>query len=488
MLDRTEPQEKSYLFGIDGLMGGWRDNSTFSRSQLPALLRSMTDHRNVVVWIVGTMAVLKLIAVLLYIPAGTSIFDVQFSFGPYLKSLYDGKGFAGCDTYGCDYSSRMPGLPYFLLAISGLTTSMRVAAAIKVVLLSIMVYFACRAPSKRLTTRTPMHLVFYAAVSIFIVFSPNLIKHTSAMNYEEGYNIELLAVTTLCVMTLLLMPKLEAGWVRYVVPIVTASLCYLFKSSMILVWLSVSAIVLYVALTSGRKWLAVALLALAVVSPLSWLAHNYATGHRLSVMSSYDGENMFRGWNAHTLDIYPQCTLDVLFEPIDVCMGKKMDYPKEVGRSDYATEWDWNDGYKKRATDWIVQNPLAAIKTLGVKFYTVAASVRLAPYRLSDRYVERSRGAIEEALGSAWLTIGRLFELFGLVMSVVLLLRGDARARHVAIASLLLTAAYATPYVLGYGFERHFAPFVMLSALCSIFVFSEWQRIRGTRGTAAADA
>ncbi len=455
---------------------------------LPGLFaarQGLVSKANVVAWLIGAMALLKLVAVLVYVPATASIFDLGFSFDPFVRSLYEGKGFVSCVDQNCDHASRMPALPYFLYALSPLTTSLRVAALIKALLLSALVYLACRRLPEKLIARTPLHFALYGVVALFIVFAPNFIKHASMARYEEGYNLELLAIAAVGLLTLVITAPKDAHWGRYAVPIIAAATSYLFKSSMILVCVAVSAVVVYVAYTAGRKRLALALIALALAAPLSWLGHNYATGGRLSVMSSYDGENMFRGWNARTLDVFPQCSLDILFQPIGFCNGKPIDLPNEVGRAGFDSEWAWNDGYKKRAMDWIIQNPGAALKTFGVKLFAVLVSPRQSPYRLTDGTKEISRSAFEEILVTAWLSVGRVLEFLGLAASLILLVRGDARARRVAAASLLLTASYVTPYLLGYGYERHFSIFVMLTAVCDLFLLSEAIRLAG-KGSAIA--
>jgi hypothetical protein len=442
------------------------------------------DKRRALAAAMALTAALKLVAVIIYVPADRTIFDLGFSFDPYVRSLHEGLGFVSCMEKVCDHSSRMPGLPLFLGAISNLTASLRVAALIKAVLLSALVYLCCRGISERLIARTHAHFAFYAAVAAFILFAPNLIKHAAVAHYEEGYVLEILAISAVSALMLLSGNPREAVWGRYVIPIVAASAAYLFKSSLILIWFSTSLIVVYVAFASQRKALGGALVALSLAAPLSWLVHNYSTGHRLSVMSSYDGENMFRGWNVHTLDIYPRCSLDMLFEPIRICEDKPIDLPTEPGRAGFESEWAWNDAYKKRAMDWIINNPGAAFKTFGVKLYTVLVSPRLVPYRMTDGLKEKTRGKAEEAMGSAWLAIGRALELFGLTASLWLIMRGDIQARRVAAASLLVTASYATPYILGFGYERHFSIFVMLVAICSLFLFSELAR--GARERAIA--
>lgn len=428
--------------------------------------------------LIGSMALLKLVAVFLYVPGGWSLLEPGFQFDPYVRSLVEGKGFLSCDHGACDYSSRMPGLPYFLWAVSTITSSLRVAAVIKVVLLSALIFFACRGIEERLFVRSRRHAVFYLAVAAFILLAPNLIKHAAVAHYEEGYVLEILAVAAVSALTLLSGDPEKAAWGRYATPIVAVSVAYLFKSSMIVVWAATTAIVVFAAFASGRKLLGSTLIVLALAAPASWLAHNYATGHRLSAMSSYDGENMFRGWNAHTLDIYPRCSLDMLFEPIRVCEGRAIDLPNEPGRAAFDSEWAWNDGYRQRAMDWIVANPMTAMRTFVVKFYNVLVSPRLVPYVMIAGLEEKRRGAVEELIGSGWLAIGRVLELFGLGASLYLLVRGDAPARRVAIASLALTGAYVAPYILGFGYERHFSIFVMLASICCLFLFSQLARLR----------
>jgi len=431
---------------------------------------------------IGLVCLLKLVAIFILIPADRQLFDLGFSFDPYVHSLYEGKGFESCLPQACDHASRMPGIPYFLYALTPFTLSMRVAAIVKALLLSLGVILACRGLPERLTVKRSWHVAFYLFVGAFVLFGPNLIKHASVTHYEEGYVLELLAITALSLFTLLLSPLKDASLWRFAIPIVTASLAYLFKSSLIIVWFVTTAIVLYAAFAAHRKPLALCLALLALAAPVSWLTHNKETTGRASFMSSYDGENMFRGWNAHTLDLYPRCSLDILFEPIRLCEGKEIDVPKELGRPAFASEWEWNDDYKKRALVWIRSEPLAALKTFGVKLYSVLLSPRLIPYIMTDGGAglkEKSRGRMEELIGSAWLIVGRLLEIAGLALSLMLLVKGDGRARLIAITALALTTAYATPYILGFGYERHFAIFVMLAAISDLFVFSEVVRLRG---------
>ena len=431
------------------------------------------DGRKTWLVIVGLMLVLKLAAVVLYVPASKSIFDLGFSFDPYVISLYEGKGFVSCGPAGCDHSTRMPALPFFVTALSFLTLNLRVAAAIKACLMSALVYCACRDFAERLTARTPLQFGLYAGLAAFIVFSPDLIKHMTAVHYEEGYLIEIQAITLVTTLMLVLKPQDEIGWRDALLPVAFASLAYLLKSSQILVWAVVVLTVCGLALRAKRRILVAGALAFALIAPVSWLAHNVATGYRASVMSSYDGENMFRGWNAHTLDLYPACHLDTLFVALRTCEGQPVELPHEIGRAAYSDEWAWNDGYKARAMTWIRDNPQAAARTLAVKAATFFLAPRLVPYLLMDETSETRRRPAEEFLSAAWIVLGRVLELAALALSFWLVVRGEGRARLVGFVSFGLLMAYAAPYVLGFATERHFSLFILLCALCDFFLIDQ---------------
>ncbi|QAY96919.1 hypothetical protein CWB41_15230 [Methylovirgula ligni] len=451
--------------------------------------RAILTGGEVVALLVVLMAVLKLVAVWFFVPAARTTFDLGFGFDPYVRSLVAGRGYVSCGSGSCDVASRMPGLPLFLAALAPLTTSLRIVDAIKVLLLSLLVYLAVRGIDRRLAVRHCWQVGIYIALGLFLVLSPNLIKHASAAYYEEGYVLELLAITAVCLFFVAVAPR-EASAGRYVAAIAAASVCYLFKSSLILVWGAVALLIVVFALTSGRRALAAGLVAVALIAPAGWLAHNAIESHRLSFMSSTDGENMYRGWNTYTLVLYPHCSLDMLFDPVTTCEGEAITSPHEPGRAGFKTEWAWNDAYKTRATEWIRQNPGAALKTFAVKAYEVLLSPQLVPYRNyvpapdGSHLIELPRSRGEADVGSLWLALGRLIEIFAFGASLYLLIRGDSAARRVALASLALGVCYATPYILGFGYERHFSILIMLAALSSLFLVSALVRLSGAKAAA----
>jgi hypothetical protein len=433
--------------------------------------------------IVLIMLMLKFGVIMAFERPPTTIFNLNWNFDSYVRSLYEGKGFIDCTEPSCDHATRMPGQPVFLWTLSAFTLNSQIAALLKAIFMSSLLYLALRDFIAQVWTHNAVARVFYAVIALALIFSPNLIKHASSVNIEEGWLVEILAITVLTLSTLLLRTERDFG--RAAAAIAAASAAYLFKSSMILVLVAVASTVIGVVWASGQKTRATALLALALASPLAWLGHNVETTGRFTILSSYDGENMFRGWNAHFREVYPNCSLDILFDPEPVCDHRRLALPYEPSRKGFADEWLWNDAYKSRAIDWLRQNPAKAAETFIYKLTIFIATPRQIPYVATLYGKEVFRSVPQVVVGEIWLALARLFELTGLIMAIALIAKGDGRARTIALASLAVTAGYAIPYVIGFGYERHYSIFVMMTALFNIPLFVECARVSGRPRTMA---
>lgn len=449
--------------------------SNFAAAQLRAA------RQQPVLCLLLVMTALKVVAIYAYVPASATLLDVGFGFAPYVQSLITNGHFAACDYSVCDYARRMPGVPYFLLMSSFFTGDLRTAALIKAVALSGLLWLAHRNVAGYFVAQPVMLRRVIFALVAFLALSPNLVKHAAMVDYEEGYVLELLAAAATGTMFLVASNAKTASALRYIFPVITVSIAYLFKSSMVVIWVVTSSLVVCLALSSGRLKLAAGLIALALAAPGGWLLHNRTQGGKATITSSYDGENAFRGWNAHTLDLYPDCTLDLLFQPTTTCGTRTMQFPAEPRRADFATEWEWSDRYAQRAKDWVINHPSEALKLLRVKLYTVFLSVRIVPhYRVTDGANDTTRTIAEEWLSGVWLSLGRALEIAWLAVIGFLICRGDAQARRVAFTSLVIPISYAVPYVFGFAYERHFSILIMLVTIGLIFSLPEAARVRST--------
>lgn len=444
-------------------------------------------RRQPVACLLLVMTALKVVAIYVYVPVSATLLDVGFGFAPYVQSLITNGHFAACDYSVCDYARRMPGVPYFLFISSFFTDGLRAAALIKAIALSGLLWLSYRSVAGYFVAQPVMLRRVIFALVAFLALSPNLVKHAAMVDYEEGYILELLAVAATSTMFLVASNLKNSSALRYMFPVVTVSMAYLFKSSMVVIWVVTSSLVVYLAVSSGRLRLASGLIALALAAPGGWLQHNWSQGGKATIMSSYDGENAFRGWHAHTLDLYPDCTLDLLFQPTTVCGTRTLQFPAEPRRADFANEWEWNDRYAQRARDWVINHPSEALKILGAKLQAVFLSIRIVPhYRVTDGANDTTRTMAEEWLSGVWLSLGRVLEIPWLAVIGFLICRGDAQARRVAVFSLIIPLGYALPYVLGFGYERHFSILIMLVTICLIFSLQEAARVRSTNELAAS--
>ena len=89
-------------------------------------------------------------------------------------------------------------------------------------------------------------------------------------------------------------------------------------------------------------------------------------------MTSWDGENMFRGSSSEGLSLYPFVTLDSMFtdKNFKLANGQEVnltELPKK--RSAFKNEWEWNDYYKAKSIQWIRSNPSLFFKFTKLKMY-----------------------------------------------------------------------------------------------------------------------
>ena len=170
------------------------------------------------------MAALKVVAIYAYVPASATLLDVGFGFAPYVQSLVNDGRFADCDYSVCDYARRMPGVPYSLLILSFVTANLRSAAVIKTIALSGALWLCYGNVAGHFVAHSLRRRRASFALLAFLALSPNVVKHAAMVDYEEGYVLELLAMTATSVMILVTSNFKTAGVLRYAFPVIGASI------------------------------------------------------------------------------------------------------------------------------------------------------------------------------------------------------------------------------------------------------------------------
>jgi hypothetical protein len=435
-----------------------------------------TEPARLLLWFMLMGTALKLVAVHIYTTSGETLLDVGFGFAHYVDALIRSGEFASCGGGVCRYAERMPGLPLFMWASSEFTDGLRVAAVVKCALLSGLLCGVCRhaiAVSAPASYRFRFVILLFAT---FLVFSPNLIKHAASLHYEEGFLVEILAILAVSLMSLAALREQSVSVWQCTIPVIAAASAYLLKSSMISIAVMATCATVVVALSKGRRVLAFGLLTLALCAPAGWGLHSWVHTSRVSAMSSYDGENLFRGWNANTLDLYPHCTLDLLFTPEVVCGERSLSFPAQPDRASFKDEWAWHDYYSDKALRWVRDQPMDALKLLAVKSWVMFVTIDAVPhFRVTgSSRNDMERTQVERWLSRAWLLGGRLVQIVWVVCAILAFRHGDGQSRNLALIGLGLPLSYALPYVLGFAYERHYSLFILLVSICTLFLLRDF--------------
>lgn len=403
-------------------------------------------------------------SVLLLVPRGASLFDLQFGFGSYVRAMITTGQYADCRQTVCDHASRMPLLIWIATALGHISTDQRVASVLKDLLFAALTIGTLTGVWRGLPPSRARFWTWAAVGGLLVVGLPAS-KHAGQFNYEEG-----IAIPLLFLLGLVGPLALDGGVARklagrlMLLAIALATALYLLKAS----YLALFGLTLVVALAWGgwhRAPLVVAGAVLALAAPLGWGLYNHAADGRFAIMTSWDGENLYRGWNGDTARIYPIVEIDRVFDSPAITMpdGQTIAMlPKRV-RADFANEWQWNDTDRALAKDWIAANPGAARGLLLKKAGNYLFSLEKTPRQYTA--TPQPGGAMrrfEDATTALWL-VGARVALLGFALGAALLWRRAPGQRAALAFAALLAGAYAAPCVVGFQFERHITAGLILS-------------------------
>ena len=189
-----------------------------------------------------------------------------------------------------------------------------------------------------------------------------MIKHTSEINYEEGFIIEYLFLLMLFINSRNISKENLNVYFNSI--LMLSFFIFIFKSSMILIFCFCFMFILLKSLKNGiLKFFDIknSLLVIIIFSSLSlWLNHNYDNRNKFTIMTSWEGENLYKGSNSVSYNIYPHISLDEIFNRklIDsFFVNKNFKYETLPSPSSFSNEQKWSDYYKEKAKNWISENP-----------------------------------------------------------------------------------------------------------------------------------
>jgi hypothetical protein len=423
----------------------------------------------------------KFAAVVLFTPHDQSIFDLGVALGAYVQTLTEHGHFAACIGPACSTAARMPLLPLLYCAIGFISRDQRTAGLIKAVLLS-AIFFPSFFYLLRVNRAFSRHAIqCWSVIGLLLFLSPPVMKHAAAVSYEEGILVEVLFLWAYAYLLLILSYVRQQGAANHVraLAILTTSLAllaYLTKSSMVLILLLSALTTLFMAIRLRDIWAGVAFVfSFCVVA--GWGLRNELVSGHFSVMTSWDGGNAFRGWNGESAKLYPDVVLDQIFRTKIAYLadGTMVTIRPTLPATPPRNEWEWYGWYQASAVQWATTHRWDALRFSARKIYFFLVSIRKTPYSFTIDARDSLRPSAELYMTDGWLFVGRCMQFFLLVMVWMLWRTRDTASRYLAGAAVAVCVAYAAPYLVGFGYERHVTVFlVIVGVSCAVLSAEVW--------------
>jgi hypothetical protein len=405
----------------------------------------------------------------------SSVFDVGFGFGDYARNLAASGHFQSCLTlpfvachpHSCVAATRMPVIPVTYAALAAIfgTSAPTIAIAKCCLLAALIASFLWH------VTRDLRVSWFGVLLSYLLYFGLQPLKHGATLEYEEGMLVDLslcLAIATLY----LVRPELERERRRHAGMAVSAVLIgvilYFAKTTTLLTLLVVLLMAVTAPSLDGRlKW---GLLGVVAATFLLWMMHVYATSGEIRASSSWNGENLWRGYNPAAAAIFPEITLDRAFDSTRAVLmnGTVVPLGNYMHERCFNDEWQWNDVYASRALRWIEYHPREVLQLDLKKAWVALFEIRHTPEFLSATDKTPQYSALTRVLLMLWMVLARVV-FFSALLRLLLLARERGYRRYLWLP-LLLGAACA-PYIIVFGWQRHMVPVLIMSGVFYVLIF-----------------
>ena len=412
-----------------------------------------------------------------------NILNLSNVFGGYIESLYLNQDFKSCildnqftifnkDSISCSYSARMPVLPYLYFFFSYFSKKYFIIAIFKNVLLSLSFLIFFRIFYKRIIQINSNIFYIINFSLLFIFISPSVIKHASNISYEEGIILELIILWSLFFILSCYFISKNFTKKNEIIPIsviILATLIYFTKASMLLcLMLSIIVSLFWLNKEKNYKIILTILISLSLI--FSWGYRNLKVSNSFNIGSSINWVLGYYGLNNTALKIYPQIALDqIFFADLFKLKNNKIVKNKDNINLKFENEWTKNAYYKKKSLDWIKDNPVSFAKLTAKKFYNFFMYLKKTPFSVgpivNDEYNNYS---FQQCVVFLWLLFGRLSTVFLLF----LIYKKWKSEKFLCSFIILMCGAYAAPYLIGFNYERHITPFIIMTIFSNIMLYN----------------
>ncbi len=458
----------------------------FPKAVKPLLEKVAPDVNSASRLLTGIVLLSLLVKLFLILHGGDqerSILQMEFGFGPVITSLYQHSSLYACGVAlgldMCGVATRMPLLPALYVALANVVGIQQTHVAIaKTLLCSAVLWFAvvyfCRA-----LARYPVQRLGLIALSAILFLGPQYLKHAISIQYEESLLIDLLPAYFLLLGALLVrqssgqsLARTEYGILAFLL-LLGCSL-YFLKSSMLA--FSLVLILAPLVLIKVPTWLRAVAFLPFLISLVWWGSVNYNYHGELRLGSSYNGENLYRGQNAYSYQVYPELNLDRLIDSSEVILdnGEHLPLPNWAKHyPPFKSEWQWHDYFKELSGQWVKEHPADAMAFTLRKIYVFFVEPRKVPFRQTTHPETEPHDYSPTSLvaGMVWIVLLRALFFIGVALAIKTLWQHRSLGNF-ALWQLLFIGTYAAPYIVGFSYQRHITPMLMFSAILLLVLTS----------------
>jgi len=355
-----------------------------------------------------------------------------------------------------EFAHRLPFVPYFLAAVSLLWNEQLPALIIKNILIQSLLLFVVISWWRR-----PKVRYFAAALIVYVLFFPQVVRHGFALIPEEGYLVALMAFLMHGLLEAPRYDKLS----QFLPYALGCGIAYLTKGSMLLVAPVMCFLFYY---RSGKTGVLVMFTSVVTAAMLLWgLTTLQNTGH-FSLTTDLAGYEVWKGNNPGTLDFYPHDSLDNLSAAVPA---------RETGEN----RWEWSGRLQNEAVGFLQDEPFIAAKLFALRFYR--AFVTIFPVRSTSSWADSPYGFLRPYLkdiGIVYMLIFRLLSFAALVHAISTITRetGGSELRTAAVSYLVFVAAFAAPYLIAFNYESQIIPLVFPTILYILFALEHDDPVR----------
>ena len=412
-----------------------------------------------------------------------NIFNLSNVFGGYINSLYLDQDFKSCISdnqftifnngkISCSYATRMPVLPYLYFIFTFVSKEYFFIAILKNILISLLFIYCLKIFYKKFIQKSPntFYLINFFLLIIFV--SPSVIKHASNISYEEGIILELLILWSLFFLLCSYFFTKNFTEKNESIPIMTillSTIIYFTKASMLLcLILSIGISLFWFYKKKNYKIILTIIISFSLI--LSWGYRNYKVSNSFNIGSSINWVLGYYGLNNTALEIYPEIALDQIF----FAKNFKLKNNKTIKNQDninlkFKNEWNKNNYYKKKSLEWIKDNPLNFVKLTTMKFYNFFIYPKKTPYSVGPIVNEEyKKYSFQQIVVFIWLLFGRLSTL----LLLFLIYKKWQNEKVLCLSIVLMCGAYAAPYLIGFNYERHITPFIIMTIFSNIMLYN----------------